>query len=407
MENKIKQRLLHLTLFLVTLVTTTIAGAEWRTGKFFIGIFYDGIPHLSWGDLMNGLSFSIPFLLIFTFHEFGHYFMARYYKVKVTLPFFIPLPPIPSLIGTLGAVIRIKEHIKSKTMHFDIGIAGPLAGFVVAVIVLLYGYTHLPEKEYVYEIHPEYQYFGENYDQYVYGYDTIVTKEQVQEKLRDLDLELYADTVFRPVEGVYLRLSKTLLISAFEQFIVPDEDKDKIPNPYEYAHYPFLFAGYLALFFTALNLLPIGQLDGGHVVYGLFGRQAHTIIATTSYIMLLFYAGLGLINPFMPVNEIMLFGGLYTYFLYMVLKSTGWSNQNRLMAALILFATQFLLTWLYPGLEGFSGWLLFAFMIGRFIGIQHPPSDIEQKLDTNRVILGWLALIILVLCISPAPMIID
>ena len=116
--------------------------------------------------------YSIPFLTILTVHEFGHYLTAKYHNVKVTLPFYIPLwlgfIPLPFTIGTAGAFIRIKEMIHSRKQYFDIGIAGPLAGFVVAVLVLTYGFTHLPPPEYIFEIHPEYKEYGLNYEDYVY-----------------------------------------------------------------------------------------------------------------------------------------------------------------------------------------------------------------------------------------------
>ena len=399
MDNKYKPYLVHGGLFLVTLCTTTIAGAEWIYGKdwFFTG--------LTWSEIMDGLAFSVPFLLIFTFHEFGHYFTARKNNINSSLPYFIPLPPVLPLFGTLGAVIRLKQKVKSARQNFDIGIAGPLAGFVVAMAVLLYGYTHLPPKEYVFEIHPEYQYFGDDYARWVYDSDTIVTKDMMEGVLSDSLLSTMPDTVINPSYfGPFLKIDKYLMISFFEEYVVPDEHKDRIPNPYEMGHYPFLLAGFLALFFTALNLLPIGQLDGGHVVYGLFGRKGHSIIAVTGFIALLFYSGLGLITLKMPVEDLLLYIPMYIYYLYYCLRGLGVGMRDRLMYAVIIFTVQFVISWQFPAVQGFTGWLLFAFLIGRLIGVHHPPAEIEEKLDSTRVLLGWIALLILVLCFSPAPL---
>ncbi len=397
-NSNLKTALIHGGLFLATLITTTIAGAEWQHGKALI------VTGLTWSEFFSGFMFSIPFLLIFSFHEFGHYFTARSYNIKTSLPYYIPLPPIPSLIGTLGAVIRLKERVKSTTQNFDIGIAGPLAGFVIAILVLTYGYTNLPEKEYVFSVHPEYQYFGDKYDQYVYGYDTTVTKEMVKDIVSEEYYATLADTVISPLYGPYLKVNKSLMISFFEKYVVPSQDKDKIPNDYELAHYPVLFAGFLALFFTALNLLPIGQLDGGHVTYGLFGKKGHSIIAVTLYILFLFYAGLGLITLYMPAEDLLIYAPLYVYFLYVCLKSLGVSNRDRLMYAMAIFTVQFLIGWQYPTIEGYSGWLLFAFLIGRVIGVHHPMSVREEKLSSGRIALGWISLFILITCFSPTPL---
>lgn len=99
-----KEILIHASLFAVTFVTTTLAGAEWTYGR---SIF---MPDYSWADFYSGMSYSVPFLLILTVHEFGHYVTAIHYKVKTTLPYFIPLPPITFMFGTMGALIRLKER---------------------------------------------------------------------------------------------------------------------------------------------------------------------------------------------------------------------------------------------------------------------------------------------------------
>ena len=174
-----KQNRLHIGLFLAAIITTTFAGVEWTWGRF---LFY-GETTMSWEDFKGGLSFSIPFLLILTCHEFGHYFTAKHYNINVSLPYYIPFwlgfyLPFPSF-GTMGAFIRIKEAIQSRTHYFDVGIAGPLAGFVIAIGVLWYGFASLPDTEYIYEVHPEYELFGENFEEAMVGMDTIVLKSDL------------------------------------------------------------------------------------------------------------------------------------------------------------------------------------------------------------------------------------
>jgi membrane-associated protease RseP (regulator of RpoE activity) len=329
----------------------------------------------SWSDFYSGLEFSVPFLLILTVHEFGHYFVALYHKVKVTLPYYIPIPPVifPLSIGTLGALIRIREKIYSKKQNFDIGLAGPLAGFAVALIVLFYGFTHLPEPEYIYQFHPEYEPYGLNYADVVY-------KNQKE-------------------NTVDIIVGKNLLFLFFEKFVA---DPSRVPNPHEIFHYPIIFAGFLSLVFTFLNLFPIGQLDGGHVVYGLFGYKTHRIIASIFFICLIFYTGLGALNPADP--EITWKIPAAIGILYVSLSGLKLSQRDTLMYALIITAILFLLSWQYPNLQGYSGWLVFVVLIGRLVGIEHPPSEIEEPLDSKRIVLGWIALIIFIICLAPSPL---
>ena len=387
----------HVGLFLATLVTTTIAGAEWRYGRFLL------FGQLSYPEILEGLKFSIPFLTIFTFHEFGHYLTARKNNINATLPFYIPLPPIPTMIGTLGAIIKLKERVKSTRQNFDIGIAGPLAGFVIAMGVLFYGYTHLPDTDYVTYIHPEYQYFGDDYQNVVYNNDTLITRSMLKNFVTEEQYAEMPDTVIYPRQGTIV-VRKNLMIAFFENYIVPENDKYKIPNIHEFAHYPFLFAGFLALFFTALNLLPIGQLDGGHVVYGLFGQKGHTIIAMSVYFAMLIYAGIGLITVNMPIEDLIIYAPLYLWFLFSTLKGSGFRKKDKWMYAMAIFTFQFMINWAFPKIEGFAGWLIFAFIVGRFIGIKHPRAQDESPLDFKRKLLGWISLIILILCFSPSPL---
>ncbi len=281
-----KQILIHTGLFLITLTTTTLAGAEWQFGRY-VGLKENP---LTWEYFLRGLYFSLPFLGILTVHEFGHYFIARWHKVKVTLPYYMPFwfgfLYVPSL-GTMGAFIRIKEAVSSRVKFFDIGIAGPLAGFVAALGVLSYGFTHLPPPEYIFEIHPEYAEYGLDYANHVYQDETLSFK-----------------------------VGNNLLFAFFENYMATDPAS--VPNHYELVHYPWLFAGYMALFFTALNLLPIGQLDGGHVLYGLLGSRWHKRISAGLFVAFVTYAGLGAVSPYDATEDLWITLPLYALFLYLL-----------------------------------------------------------------------------------------
>ena len=366
MSKETKRIILQVFLFIATFVTTTIAGAEWTYGKSVYVAF-------TWDDFISGMHFSIPFLLILTVHEFGHYFTARKNQINSSLPYYIPIPPFSFSIGTMGAIIRLRQRVTSLKVNFDIGIAGPLAGFVMALVVLFYGFSNLPPAEYIFEIHPEYEQYGLAYADHVYG-----------------NQEGVIDVV----------IGKNLLFLFFEKFVA---DPERMPNPHEIMHYPYLFSGFLALIFTALNLLPIGQLDGGHVLYGLVGYKNHKLIASGVFIVFIIYAGLGLVTPLQPMDDLIFYVPAYVIFLVLCLRGLKLSTQNTVMIALLIFAAQFVWSWLQPTVNGFTGWLLFAFIIGRLAGVEHPRAEIEEKLDTNRQLLGWIALIIFVLCFSPVP----
>lgn len=374
-------KFLHPVLFIVTVITTTLAGAEWMFGKY---IFIEE-SRMTWQDFLAGFQFSIPFLLILTVHEFGHYFTAQYHKIKVTLPYYIPLwfgfLPLPSF-GTMGAFIRIKEQIPSKKVYFDIGISGPIAGFLVALLVIWYGFTHLPEPDYIFQIHPEYAVYGNDYAQHVYNNE----------------------------EGISFRFGGNILFWVFENYVL--DDSAKMPHPNEIIHYPYLLAGYLALFFTAINLLPIGQLDGGHVIFGLLPTKTSRWINRMFYLSFLFYAGLGIMTTDSLTdtsNWSVLYFILtllaYLYFITLCLASIFRNRKNRWLWATVFVSTQFLISSVF-GVEGYSGWLLFAFLIGRVIGVYHPRVSDNTALDFNRKILGWIAIIIFIICFSPQPFII-
>lgn len=365
---KPKEYLIHGLLFVLTLFTATLAGGEWVYSKSILG---SGESALTWEYFLKSMSFSIPFIGILLIHELGHLFTSIYHRVKCTLPFFIPawlgFIGAPS-IGTFGAIIRMKGLVNSRKKFFDIGVAGPLAGFVIAFGVLFYGFTHLPSAEYIYEIHPEYA---------------------------DSNFEGYGEDV------INFELGQNLLFYLMGEVLA---ESDRLPEMGEVIHYPFLFAGYLALFFTALNLLPIGQLDGGHVVFGLFPKY-HKMISLIVFTLFLSYSGIGMIHPHMPYEDLIIRMPLYIGFLYFCYSRAELSIQSKWAFALTIAAGQYALSFIKPEWEGYQGWLFFAFLLGRVMGLKHPEVPSQIPLDTKRKWIGWLAILIFVFCFSPRPFI--
>lgn len=371
---------LHILLFVLTLGTTTLAGAELSTPtNFFFGNLLGMARPMTWPDFMMGLPYALGFMLFLTTHEFGHYFTALYHRVRCSLPYFIPLH-IPSLfnIGTLGAVIRIRQRPRSTTQYFDIGIAGPLAGFVISICLLWYGFATLPAREYVYQIHPEYQrQYG-----HVPSYE-----EQLQHD---------------GSEAGAMAVGSSLIFWLFEKTVA---DPARIPTPFEVMHYPFVFAGFITLFFTALNLLPIGQLDGGHVTYGLFGRKWAGRIARTVVLLMLVYAGIGLKGVTRDVSGMVIVALYYLLLAYTARQVLGTRRLWPVFALIggviaVVFGVQTFL----PQVRGSLMWLLFVFMAVRVIRLDHPPAQYEAPLDRKRKILGWVALAVFVLCFTPEPL---
>jgi membrane-associated protease RseP (regulator of RpoE activity) len=215
----------HLILFLLTVVTTMLAGAE-HFASFQID-FGSRAPDLSTTRfLLNGLWYSASILAILGAHEFGHYYACRLYRVEASLPYFLPAP-LP-LTGTLGAFIRIRQPIPGKRELFDIGIAGPIAGFIVAIPVLLVGMSL-----------------------------SRVTA-------------LPADT-----RG-FIELGEPLLFKAAAWLFWGTP-----PEGYSINLHPMAFAAWFGLLATALNLFPIGQLDGGHIAYAVLGRKSTLVTLGT------------------------------------------------------------------------------------------------------------------------------
>jgi membrane-associated protease RseP (regulator of RpoE activity) len=219
---------LHVLLFIVTYFTTTVAGVLWRG----IGDPFDV------SNLHYGFAYATFVMLFISSHEFGHFFAARIHKVDATLPFYIPYPPSGSIsFGTLGAVIRTRSRVPSNKIMFDIGVAGPIAGFIVCLILLAVGFATLPGIEYLQQIHPGYP-----------------------------DVPHHA--------GSELTFGKTLLWNAMEKLFA--NPNGYIPPMSEVYHYPLLCAGWFGLFVTALNLLP----------YTLFRRNIHRRLGQLTAIVL-------------------------------------------------------------------------------------------------------------------------
>jgi membrane-associated protease RseP (regulator of RpoE activity) len=282
---------LHGVLFLLTLVTTTLTGAGMYLGFLLSAGQIDRVG-LSSVHLANGLWYAIPVLVILGAHEFGHYVLCRIHDVDATLPFFIPAPPFLFLAGTFGAVIRIRETFPSKKALFDIGIAGPIAGFLVLVPLLYWG----------------------------------VTMSAVGPIKHSSDM-------------VYLGEPLLYKAAAWLHF-------GRIPEGYDVMLHPMAMAAWWGMLATALNLMPFGQLDGGHVTYSLFGSRAVRVSIAT-----------------------LLAAALLTT------RSISWVS---MMVMMIVMAIVF--------------------------GLRHPRVvDEDTPLDPGRRLIAWFALIMFVLCFTPVP----
>lgn len=307
--------LFHLLLFLITFITTVIAGTEWATGT--MGPF-------DLNSLLIGLPYSLSALFILATHEFGHYFAAKFHKVKATLPYFIPIPPIPQFFnfGTMGAVIKTKSEIPTNKAMFDIGVAGPIAGFIASIIVLIYGFTHLPSVDYILAIHPDY--FKPEY-----GQDTIT-------------LQFGNNLLFVFLKNIFTQSS------------------DFVPPMTEVYHYPYLMTGWFGLLITSMNMIPVGQLDGGHIVYSMFGSKIQEAVASISMIGLFILGTSGIIDSVLELNI-----------------GFGW-----------------------------SGWIFWGIILFFIIKIKHPPVRNFSELDMMRKTLGYISLLILFLSFAPTPFLI-
>ena len=226
---------LHLLLFLGTLLTATLAGAMLHDGdplrlrEASAGGFAIPVPtRLTLDAVAPGLWFSLPVLCILGAHELGHYALARRHGMDVSPPYFIPVPPFISLIGTFGAFIRLRSPLLNRAVLLDVGAAGPLAGFALAIPVTVAGLAMST--------------FGS-------------LPEGVTAPLGII------------VDNEYLPMGESLVFAGLRAL-------SPVAGPGFVDLHPMALAGWLGFFFTALNLIPVGQLDGGHVVFSL-SRRAH------------------------------------------------------------------------------------------------------------------------------------
>ncbi len=238
--------------------------------------------------IVGGTAYSFGIILILLGHEMGHYFMSRRYGIKATLPFFLPFPLPP--FGTLGAVIRMESTVSSRKALFDTGVAGPFTSLLLSIPAIVIG-LRLSE---------------------------VIPTSQIK-------------------EGA-LRLADPLLFSFIQRLVMGE-----VQEGYDILIHPIGYAGWVGLFVTALNLLPVGQLDGGHIAYALFGRKSRAIF-------------------------------------------------------LIAIAIMAFITVFYN-----PGWLLLLLLIILF-GFRHPaPLDDQTPLDGKRKWMGGLAFLAFILSFTPAP----
>lgn len=280
----------NLLLLIATIITTTLAGALQWAGLYETELLAIFAPQY----LLDGfLFFSIPLLSILGIHEMGHYLASKRHHVDASLPFFIPLPP-PFILGTLGAFISTREPIPNRKALLDIGVAGPLCGFCVAIPVSLLGLFFMQTQPITVPVEP--------------GSGIIIFYPLILQVLDSL-FSIQPDAIIHPTA----------------------------------------FAGWVGFFITALNLLPIGQLDGGHVSRALFREKSKYV-------------------TWLTVLAIMALG------MYVLLFT------------------------------GYGGWLFFLIFILFMVGTRHPaPLNELSDLDTNRRIIGIIALIVFVLCFAPIP----
>src|SRR3974390_433951 len=243
---------LHILLLVATCFTTLVVGARMEFNflnnlpPFTVGDEYVPFFPLGWimaqpARLLLGIPFSATLLIILLAHEMGHYLLCRYYGVHATLPFFIPAP---TLIGTLGAVLRIKAPIRSRAALFDIGVAGPIAGFAVAVVTLA---------------------------------AAMNLSKPMAVGMGPSDLHLGFPAIF-------------YLMHDFLRGVNPGHSIAALPLSRVYLH-PTAVAAWVGMYATALNLLPSGQLDGGHIVYALAPR-AHRVVSWMTVLGLVYLGSL-------------------------------------------------------------------------------------------------------------------
>jgi membrane-associated protease RseP (regulator of RpoE activity) len=300
--------IINVLLFILTFFTTTLAGVGWLN-----------IDPYQLDNFSKGFTYSFLLLTIITVHEFGHFFAAKYHKIDVTLPYYIPFPFLfLNPFGTMGAVIKMRSSNHTRKSLFDVGIAGPIAGWVVSIVIILIGFMNLPSIDYLYQIHPEYTNTGIPTTGLTFGYNIVF---YVFEKIFSLNSKLF------------------------------------IPPMNEIYHYPFLCVGWFGLLITSLNMMPVGQLDGGHISYTMFGEKSKYIGYAVFYALVVF--GVLGVLPLIDININI----------------------------------------------GSLNWLVWALLILFIIKIKHPPvcQDLDNPLGTPRLILGWFSYFIFLVSFCPIP----
>lgn len=275
----------------------------------------------------GGVSFAVGLLAILVTHELGHYVAARYHRVPASLPYFIPLPLL-SPFGTMGAVISMPERIRSRNALLDIGAAGPLAGLVVALPVIVIGLLQSPVL---------------------------------------------------PISGEGLQEGQSLLYLALKRIVL-----GPIPAGYDVFLTPLAFAGWSGLFVTALNLIPIGQLDGGHILYALLGPRANRIARVLHYgLLVAFVANLAVFE--LPVLRH--YGSAAVLSAFSHASSPVWQD--------VLEGVSSSLFWLV--------WFGLLHLLRRMTGGYHPPTEAGELTPKRRAI-AVLSLVLFALLFMPTPM---
>lgn len=296
-----------LVLFLLTVLSVFVTGAMYATPH--LDPFHD-LPGLL-RALPSGWTFAVPLMSILLFHEFGHFFAARYHRVPASLPFFIPVPLV-SPFGTMGAVIGMRGRIRSRDALLDIGASGPLAGLVIALPVLIYG-------------------------------------------LATSRIDVPSDHSVQEGQSLLYLLLKRIVIGPIPV------DRDVMLNP-------IAFAGWSGLFVTALNLLPVGQLDGGHVAYALLGPRQNRVARVIHWSLLAVFA-YNLVRFMEPV-----------------IRTRRWDEAGQAFSNSMF--------WLM--------WFGLLHLLSRVGGRDHPPTD-AGPLSGSRKIVAVVTLVLFVLLFMPTP----
>jgi membrane-associated protease RseP (regulator of RpoE activity) len=272
-----KKLLLHVFLFAITFLTTILAGA-----------MQAGVNVLKEPEkIYKGFPFALTLMSILLAHELSHYFASNKHRVKATLPYFIPAP---TLIGTFGAFIKMKSPVVTRKALLDIGVSGPLAGFIISLVVSIVGLSH----------------------------SQVVSIQETKGAIS---------------------LGDSLLFSVLSNLILNYQ-----PGAQDILLHPVAFAGWIGFFVTSINLIPVGQLDGGHIAYALFGEKKHLYLSKV-------------------VVPLMFLLGLFLWF----------------------------------------GWAIWAMLLF-ILGMRHPPILYgEVLLDRKRKFLGWLAFGIFIVTFMPVP----